>query len=417
MAKTDPLGLSFKSHNSGKDVSLAWDFFWILQNKKQKFSQYCFGSLIDNQSYEDGMRLDSRNMCRLLLTVPFLQRIFNNDTLRIANGIEKAEKSTWLDKFAGHRGDTFLWKDSDTGVISRTSSLVQIVDRENWMYGTVPIQLEDMYFPSKGKKSKTSSSNDSAAIDLIERQQSSNQSSRYKEESSVMSRKESQKEKENREFVHRAVIFDVINVIYRKGREEKLTFGKIPVNDDKTPPTIIDWSLFKKMSLTKDHINEFNKADILVEGKRTKQKWYKELLSCGNRNVYFFDRKKINLSILLEKEDEEDKEDDVADDALDQWEEKDLQDISTAEKNENEGDQFDYSTFNEFNVVWAFPDKKTLGFGRIHTDDTSTITDFTNRRLTSVSIDLDRLKEIKSLPLVLDEEQGDQPWYDRRSIA
>ena len=140
-------------------------------------------------------------------------------------------------------------------------------------------------------------------------------------------------------------------------------------------------------------------------------------LALAMQNQFLFLKKIEWHEKKIQKEEEQEKEDDVTDDALDRLEEKDLQDISTAEKNENEGDQFDYSTFNEFNVVWAFPDKITLGFGRIHTDDTSTITDFTNRRLTSVSIDLDRLKEIKSLPLVLDEEQGDQPWYDRRSIA
>ena len=88
MASLEPLGLSFKSHHTGKDVSVAWEFFWILQHKKQNYNQYCFGIFRDNHRYEDKMRLDNRNMYRLTLTVPFLQRIFPNEVLRTANGVE-----------------------------------------------------------------------------------------------------------------------------------------------------------------------------------------------------------------------------------------------------------------------------------------------------------------------------------------
>jgi hypothetical protein len=222
--------LTFKSHKSGRDVSVAWEFFWILYDKKKKFNQYCFGFLIGNQRYEDKMRLNCRNMYRLYVTVPYLQRIFNNEDLRVANGIEKTEKSTWLTKFAGQRGDTFLWKDPDTGVISRTNSFIEIEDRENWIYGSVPLELEDMYFPKRGKKSKTISSRDSAAVDHIESQHNSKKSSSSKKKPLEMAPEESTKEKENREYVHRALVFSVANVIYRKGGEEHLTFGKIPAS-------------------------------------------------------------------------------------------------------------------------------------------------------------------------------------------
>ena len=38
-----------------------------------------------------------------------------------------------------------LWKDPDTGVISRTSSRVEIEDSENWIYGSVPFELQGIF--------------------------------------------------------------------------------------------------------------------------------------------------------------------------------------------------------------------------------------------------------------------------------
>ena len=395
MASLEPLGLSFKSHHTGKDVSVAWEFFWILQHKKQNYNQYCFGIFKDNHRYEDKMRLDNRNMYRLTLTVPFLQRIFNNEVLRTANGVEKADKNTWLDKFAGQRGDTFFWKDPETGVISRTNSHVEIVDRDNWITGDVPYELEDMYFPKSGKKSKTSSSRDSAATALIDNQQKSTK--KCMENCRVLSKEE----KENREFVHRANVFSTVNVVFRRRGEKNLTFGKIPVDGD-IPPTCIDWSVFETRQLSKHYIEEFNVASILVEGKKTKNGWNKELFSGDNESVYFFDRANINFTKLLEKEKEVDKATVVPDDEVDEW-----------------ADDLDFSPFSEFNLCWRWKTRNSLIFGKVPVSHKNNLLEVPTREIKLVDIDELRLAELVDLPIVVDEKQGPKNWvtylYEKKS--
>jgi hypothetical protein len=47
MSTKEPLELQLKSQKSGKNVAVAWDFFWFLNTKdKITSNQYCFGFLI-----------------------------------------------------------------------------------------------------------------------------------------------------------------------------------------------------------------------------------------------------------------------------------------------------------------------------------------------------------------------------------
>jgi hypothetical protein len=245
------------------------------------------------------------------------------------------------------------------------------------------------------------SSQDSAAVDLIESQHKSMKSSNSKQKPLEMSREENEKEKENRQYVHRALVFSVANVIYRKSGEEHLTFGKVPVNDDKTPPTCIDWSVYKHVELNRDYMNEFNRADILVDGKKTKHKWYKELFSCGNKNVYFFDREKINLTILSQKEEEVDKEENVQDDAVDQWAD------------------VDWLSFSEFNLCWRWKGRHSLVFGKVTVTHKNNLREVPTTEIKLVDISEVRLAELVDLPIVVDKNQCQKKWvtylYEKKS--
>jgi len=243
------------------------------------------------------------------------------------------------------------------------------------------------------KSSKTGSSKDHAASELIISQAVTREKSLktviQKEVSNKINKNNSEKANVRADQVS---LLSTVNMVYRKRDDDCITFGKVPGNNT---PEQFTFDMFEEVVLVPEDIKTFEDTSILVKGKEREQGWKQYLLDKWPRRYFFYDRTTNNMTLVKEYGELETDSD-----------------ISTADKNDEIGDHFDFSTFNEFNVVWAFPNKKELGFGRIHTDDTSTIINFTNRKFTSVRIGSDRLREIKALPLVVDEEQGDQPWYD-----
>ena len=135
--KIDPLGLTIFGNRPGLDVACVWDFCWILFDKINKEQHYCFGKKTSRFAYSDGDQLDFQTMHRLSLSVEQLKRIFFDPRICTANGYN-AEISPWIHKFKGISMDTFLHKNRDNSIVTKTTTKVVIADKSRWEFGSVP---------------------------------------------------------------------------------------------------------------------------------------------------------------------------------------------------------------------------------------------------------------------------------------
>ena len=428
MSKIEPLGLQIKAPARGTDVAKEWDVCWVLHHRRQNFNSYCFGAFMSHFSYEAGRILNRKHMFRLSFTPENLIRVFTDNDLHVANGVTKTNGSSWLDNYRGQTINTFLWKDPETQVVTKTTTHVDGFDHKIWSHGSVPYDgVEEIYLKKSVAKSKTHSSQDDAALEAIKAVQESVRPTRSNSKNQVTNAKvtseineqvlESRKskkraiislqssnssssetkstrkkeEEDNETFVHMALVFSLVNVVFRKSGQDFLTFGTIPVEPEEIP-THIDWNSFKVFDMSKDFRKSFMSASIRIEGKFPKNGWSAVLFSNGSSDAFFFDRKSVNLTKLLEMEEEIDI----------------VQDSVTDTDN-----QIDYMCFNELNICYASEDKQYLCFGRLHTSDESTHTDFGSLRFTKHAMNPILLEKFKALPLLIDHGQGDQPWYER----
>ena len=154
--KEDGLGFQIVGHTMGRDIAQAWDYFWILLDKRTEATLYCFGTNKTGIYYNDGDPLNPNTVNRLSMDVHQMKRVFFDPAICSANGTNH-ESDSWLHNFNGVTMDTFLHKNRDTLVVIKTTSAVHIPDTTRYEHGTFS-GLHSIYLPKK-KQQKNQNQN------------------------------------------------------------------------------------------------------------------------------------------------------------------------------------------------------------------------------------------------------------------
>ena len=449
--KTDSLGLQRVGNTAGKDVACVWDYFWMLYDKTNNQTLYCFGVNINGILYEDGDVLNEFTMKRFSLSVDQMKRIFFDPNTCAANGFDHKSNS-WLQKFNGTTMNTFLHKHKPSCVVYQTTTAVIIPNTLRYEHGTFT-GLETIYVPKdkSKKKSESSAKNQTTMTSTVDSNRQSSASSSTdlysqgdtsggtSESSNSTNRKSSSsstedslvpqenskdpfefeatsgdeegavEEDKEQQRLARATVFKKVNVICKRRRQTYFTYGSIPIKGEGSPK-FIDWKNFTKFHLTKPEKDNFEARKILVEGEQTDNSWYDHLSAKREDVVYFYNRYENNFTKLIETEISDSESGSDSSDS-DSEEESDLNNWASTV----------FSSVCDFNLCWYWNTftRPSLIFGITPVTHQNAVLNVDNVKIDIVELSAERLAEIEQLPIIVDKNQRGKKWttylYEKRN--